>query len=153
VKNVTRFSIFDFDLVYAFDEAFSKQDFTHMISVFLCSPRAKFFVIFKPLKNSSKNGQVQRLLEILALHLHSVLQLKMKGSFETSNAGLYIKQSYLRNPQESGEDLSEIAPEWRECALFWNSEAAFESIKDLHERILEKLKQDKETHKKKRQRK
>jgi hypothetical protein len=153
MENLTSFSIFDFDLVYAFDEAFSTQDFTHMISVFLRSPRAKFFVIFKPLKNRSENRQVQRLLEISGLHLHSVLQLKMKGSFEISNAGLYIKQSYLRNPQESGEDLSEIAREWRGCASFWNAETAFESVKDLHESILEKFKQDKETRKKKRQKK
>jgi hypothetical protein len=102
--------------------------------------KGKVVCYLQAIENRSKNSQVQRLLEILGLHLHSVLQLKMKGSFETSNARLYIKQSYLRNPQESGEDLSEIAPEWRKCALFWNAEAAFESVKDLHECTLEKLK-------------
>jgi hypothetical protein len=45
------------------------------------------------------------------------------------------------NPQKSGENLSQIALKWRKCTSFWNAEMAFESVKVLHESILEKLKE------------
>ena len=46
-KDVREFSIFDFDLVYTFDECFSNQDWKHMMNIFNISPGFEFLISFR----------------------------------------------------------------------------------------------------------
>ena len=52
-KDVRDFSIFDYDLVYTFDESFSNQDWKHMMNIFNISPRCKFLILFRYTKPAS----------------------------------------------------------------------------------------------------
>jgi hypothetical protein len=50
-KVLIEYDFYDFDIIYSFDEVFAVNHWRKVMSTYLQSPRAKFWISFKALKN------------------------------------------------------------------------------------------------------
>jgi hypothetical protein len=85
---------------------------------YLASSKAKFWIMFKPLK--SRRGS-QKLLEELVdngLAQQANISVRMKISVEVSNAGFFVKPHVLEEKSQAEIKLSALHDDWAGCTPF-----------------------------------
>jgi hypothetical protein len=124
-KDVKYFKIFDFDLLYTFDECFCLADWHHMMSVFKISPRCKFLISFKNLKpQAGQKESLESMIENYGLENLQNIEVKMKVSGEDCIAGFFVKKSFLNNElmDATNYSINDVNPEWSAVKPFWGEE-------------------------------
>lgn len=137
--DVKEVDIFNFDLVYAFDEAFSEEDFESYLQTFAQSPRAKFLISFKPLKTRCGNKLLlESMIKKYDLIFVSSFSFQMKISNETCNAGFFKKNiaDHIKTPK--GKDSIT-----KECEKFWFAKNKKGAILDFQNIIYKKIDDEK----------
>jgi hypothetical protein len=123
---------FDFDCVYAFDEAFSQEDWEHMLEVFCNSKRAKFLITFKTMKVRAGNkAKMRDMMEEYGLEHLKTVELKMKISHEVCNAGFFKKKVLPNIPDSTRSE----EPYMLTCNSFWNSNNKGQLLDELIHQI------------------
>jgi len=121
-KDLNEVRNYDFDIVYSFDEVFPLSDWRELVRTFLSSKRAKFFISFKPCKCKQGSNDLIEELVSSGLVLKTTLKVKMKISGEVSNAGVFIKQSFLDSKVSATKYFFPLDEEWEKCLGFWSPE-------------------------------
>jgi hypothetical protein len=104
--NIMDITHFDFDLVYSFDETMKRDHWDHMLTVFEHSPRCKFLITFKPLKDVAGNTDEFVLMrERHKLKYLADIKVVMKCKPEVCHAGFFIKQHLEGSPKGAGKFL------------------------------------------------
>jgi hypothetical protein len=85
---------------------------------FLASPKAKFWIPYKPLKNRKESCEL--LQELLDHGLVKVANIsaRMKISGENSKAGFFIKPGVLKNKAPEEISLTTLHEDWTGYRLF-----------------------------------
>jgi hypothetical protein len=95
-KDLNNVNIFDFDVIYSIDEVFTLNDWRKLMHTFVESPKAKFWITFKPLKfREGSNSLFSEMMDNDLIHLES-LSVQMKGSQEVSKAGFLVKRVFWK---------------------------------------------------------
>jgi hypothetical protein len=140
-EDLNNVSIYDFDIVYSFDEVFTVNDWRKLKETFLASPKAKFWITFKPLKNRKESNELLQELFDDGLIKVANISARMKISGENSNAGFFLKPEVLKKKAPEKINLTTLHPDWTGCKKFWsedkeeNEEAVNKLLDQLNEHL------------------
>jgi hypothetical protein len=142
-KDLKDVSMFDFDIVYSFDQAFSFEDYAKLIDVFDASPRVKLFISFKGARGGNNDFAMD--LEAKGFELIHTVPLKMKESMEACTAGFFLKQEVFNHAGDNTE-TGTLAEEWNPCSKFWNTDnLLIEALNELKDEVNDGLEAEKKT--------